>query len=268
LPSPESKLQTNVVKHRLKAGEIVYGTSLGTCLEPEVAIVLASAGVEFFFIDTEHSATSYAQIQVLCRTARGAGLIPMVRVTHNEPSLISRALDVGAMGIIVPRVHSAAEARAAIDAVKFPPHGHRGFGLGSIVTDLKGRRAPEEIESSDRETMAVLMIESCEGLDAVDEIVKVEGVDALFIGPYDLSLALGIVEDFANPLFQHAVEKVIDAANKVGVAAGLQSSDMSMLAWVRELGARFLMYGSDISVLLSGYESAIAELKSLPQAVS
>jgi 2-keto-3-deoxy-L-rhamnonate aldolase RhmA len=116
--------------------------------------------------------------------------------------------------------------------------------------------------------MAVLMIESCEGLDAVDEIVKVEGVDALFIGPYDLSLALGIVEDFANPLFQHAVEKVIDAANKVGVAAGLQSSDMSMLAWVRELGARFLMYGSDISVLLSGYESAIAELKSLPQAVS
>ena len=144
----------------------MYGTSLGGCLEPEISIVLAAAGVEFFFIDTEHSTTTYPQIQGLCRTARGAGLIPLVRVTQNEPSLISRALDVGAMGIIVPRVHSAAEARAAMDALKFPPLGHRGYGLGTIVTDLKGNSAQEEVDSANRETMAVMMIESQEGVRA------------------------------------------------------------------------------------------------------
>src|SRR5258708_38983332 len=122
--------------------------------------MLAVAGMDFFFVDTEHCSASYAQIQALCRAGRGAGIVPMVRVTQNEPSLISRALDVGAMGIIVPRVHSAAEARSAMDALKFPPLGHRGYGLGTIVTDLKGNSAQEEVNSANRETMAVMMIES------------------------------------------------------------------------------------------------------------
>jgi len=97
-------LQKNTLKERLKNGEVIYGTSLGGCLEPEVPVLLAAAGLDFFFIDTEHSTTTYSQIQCLCRSGRGAGVIPLVRVTQNECSLISRALDVGAMGIIVPRV--------------------------------------------------------------------------------------------------------------------------------------------------------------------
>ena len=138
--------------------------------------MLAAAGLDFFFIDTEHSTTTYAQIQGLCRTGRGAGVIPLVRVTQNESWLISRALDVGAMGIIVPRIHSAAEARAAMNALKFPPLGHRGYGLGSIVTDLKGVSAQEEVNSANRETMAIMMIESQEGLQAVEEIAAVPGL--------------------------------------------------------------------------------------------
>jgi 2-keto-3-deoxy-L-rhamnonate aldolase RhmA len=254
-------LQKNTVKERLKAGNLVYGTSLGGCLEPEISIVLAAAGVEFFFIDTEHSTTTYAQIQGLCRTARGAGLIPLVRVTQNEPSLISRALDVGAMGIIVPRVHSAAEARAAMDALKFPPLGHRGYGLGTIVTDLKGNSAQEEVNSANRETMAVMMIESQEGLSAAEEIASVPEVDVLFVGPYDLSLALGILEQFDSPVFLAALEKVVNAGTKAGIAVGLQSKDMSLLIRAREMGARFIIYSSDYSVLLSGYKQGISQLK-------
>jgi 4-hydroxy-2-oxoheptanedioate aldolase len=254
-------LQKNTVKERLKAGGQVYGTSLAGCLEPEISIVLAAAGVDFFFIDTEHSTTTYPQIQGLCRTARGAGVIPLVRVTRNEPSLISRALDVGAMGIIVPQVHSAPEARSAMDALKFPPLGHRGFGLGTIVTDLKGNSALEEVNSANRETMAIMMIESQEGLRAVDEIAAVPEVDVLFVGPYDLSLALGIVEQFDNPVFLQALEKVINAGTKAGVAVGLQSKDFSLLTRARDLGARFIIYSSDYSVLLAGYKEGLARLK-------
>jgi 2-keto-3-deoxy-L-rhamnonate aldolase RhmA len=255
-------VQRNTIKERLKSGEVVYGTSLGGCLEPEISIVLAAAGVEFFFVDTEHSTTTYAQVQGLCRTARGAGVIPLVRVTQNESSLISRALDVGAMGIIVPRVHSAAEARAAMDALKFPPLGHRGYGLGTIVTDLKGKSAQEEVNSANRETLAVMMIESQEGLRGVEEIAAVPEVDVLFVGPYDLSLALGILEQFDNPVFWKALEKVIDAGTKAGIAVGLQSKDMALLTRAREMGARFMVYSSDYSVLLSGYKEGISRLKS------
>jgi 4-hydroxy-2-oxoheptanedioate aldolase len=132
------RLQRNVVKEKLKAGGTVYGTSLGEWLDPELPVLLSAAGLDFFFIDTEHSATGYDHIKGLCRTARSSGIVPLVRVTKNSSMLISRALDVGAMGIIVPGVNSADEARAALDAMKFPPIGHRRYGLGGIVTDFKG----------------------------------------------------------------------------------------------------------------------------------
>lgn len=254
-------MQKNTTKELLKNGGVAYGTSLGACLDPEVAIVLAAAGLDFFFIDTEHSTTTYAQIQGLCRSGRGAGIIPLVRVTQNEASLITRALDVGAMGIIVPHVNSAAEARAAMKVLKFPPLGQRGFGLGSIVTDLKGKSAQEEVDSANRETLAVMMIESPEGLECVDEIASVPGVDVLFVGPYDLSLSLGILEQFDSPVYWGAIEKVINAGKKAGIAVGLQSKNMAMLKRAREMGARFIIYSSDFSTLLDGYKRGLGELK-------
>jgi 2-keto-3-deoxy-L-rhamnonate aldolase RhmA len=254
-------LQSNFVKRKLKAGEIVYGTSLGEWLDPEVPVLLAAAGLDFFFIDSEHSATSYSQMKGLCRTARGAGVIPLVRVTENAPALISRALDVGAMGIIVPQVNSAEQARAAIAAMKFPPIGHRGYGLGSIVTDLKPKAAQEEVDSANRETLAVIMIESREGLEAVEEIAAVPEIDLLFIGPYDLSLSLGIVEQFENPVFWNALKRIFAAARQANLAVGLQSGNMEFLARVRDMGARFLICGSETSVLLDGYRKALAALK-------
>jgi 4-hydroxy-2-oxoheptanedioate aldolase len=254
-------LQRNVVKEKLRSGGIVYGTSLGEWLDPEVPVFLAAAGLDFFFIDTEHSATGYDQIKGLCRTARSSGVVPLVRVTRNSSMLISRALDVGAMGIIVPGINSADEARAALDAMKFPPLGHRGYGLGSIVTDLKGNPAQSEIESANRETLAVMMVESREGLEAVDEIAAVPEIDVLFIGPYDLSLSLGIIEQFDHPLFEKALEKIISAGQKAGLAVGLQSGNNVLLRKVREMGVRFLICASETAVLLEGYKRTLAELK-------
>jgi 2-keto-3-deoxy-L-rhamnonate aldolase RhmA len=116
-------VRKNEVKQMLRDGKCVYGTSLEDSLDPEIAVLLSAAGLDFFFIDTEHSPANYSQIQGLCRAAVSAPITPLVRVTQNEPALISRALDVGAMGVIVPRVHSRAEAAAALDVMKFPPQG-------------------------------------------------------------------------------------------------------------------------------------------------
>jgi 4-hydroxy-2-oxoheptanedioate aldolase len=106
-----------------------------------------------------------------------------------------------------------------------------------------------------------MMIESQEGLEAVDEIAAVPEIDVLFIGPYDLSLSLGIIEQFENPLFWKALQRIIKAAQKAGVAVGLQSGNVAMLKRVREMGVRFLICGSESSVLLDGYKRAIAAIK-------
>jgi 2-dehydro-3-deoxyglucarate aldolase/4-hydroxy-2-oxoheptanedioate aldolase len=249
------------VREKLLAGGKVYGTSFGDRLDAELPIILAAAGIDFFFVDTEHSAVSYNQIKSICRSARGAGVVPLVRVTTNSSALIARALDIGAMGIIVPRINSVAEARAAVDAMKFPPIGNRGYGLGSIVTDLKGASAQEETLSANRETLVVLMIESQEGLDAVEEIAAVPAIDVLFIGPYDLSLSLGIIEQFEHPIFLKALEKIVKAGQNAGLAVGLQSGNMKLLTRVREMGVRFLICGSDSSVLLEGYRKTLAAMK-------
>ena len=254
-------MQRNTVKEKLKAGQCVYGTSLRACFDPEIAPVLGAAGLDFFFVDTEHSPATYPEIQALCRSARAVGVVPLVRVTDNQPHLISRALDVGAMGVIVPRVNSPQAARAAVGVAKFPPLGRRGFGLGSVITDYHDRPAAEEIESCNRETMVVVQIESKEALDYVEEIASLEGLDVLFIGPYDLSLSLGIIEQFDNPIFWEAVDRVVAACDKAGLTAGVQSGDMAFLRETQRRRVRFLMYSSDARVLLSAYKQSIRALK-------
>lgn len=261
--SEEPTVQPNVVKRKLKASECVYGTSLEDCLDPEIAVLLAAAGLDFFFVDTEHCPASPAQIQALCRAGRGAGIIPLVRVTQSEPELISRALDVGAMGVIVPRVHSAPQARSAVDVMKFPPLGHRGYGLRGIVNDFQVLSAKEGVESANRETLAVLMIESKEGIENVEEIAHTPQLDVLFVGPYDLTLSLDIIEEFENPIFLRALERIIAAATAAGVAVGLQSADMNLVLKARSMGARFLIYGSDTAILFGGYKDAVTRLKSI-----
>jgi 2-keto-3-deoxy-L-rhamnonate aldolase RhmA len=254
-------MHPNAVKAKLRRGECVYGTSLEDCLSPEMPVVLAAAGLDFFFVDTEHSPASYSEIQALCRTAHDRGIVPLVRVTENLPPLISRALDVGASGVIVPRLKSAEEVRAIVKCVKFSPLGERGFGLRSVNTDLKGGLAPAAIEASNRETMVVAMIETREAVEAVEKIAAVKGVDALFIGPYDLSLSLGILENFDSPIFWGAVDRVLAAAKAEGIAAGAQSRNLSMLAEIKKRGGRFLITGSDVAMLLDGFTRAMKELK-------
>jgi 2-keto-3-deoxy-L-rhamnonate aldolase RhmA len=254
-------MRKNTVKEMLKAGQCVYGTSLEDCLEPEMPVILARAGLDFFFVDTEHCTASYAEIQALCRAAHDVNIVALVRVAENRPELITRTLDVGTMGIIVPRIHSADAGRTALEVMKFPPLGHRGFGLRSIITDLQGKSAGEEIESCNRETLAVLMIESKAGLEGVEEIAALPGVDVLFIGPYDLTLSLGIVEQFDNPIFWNAVDRVIAACRAAGIATGIQTSNMSLLKEARSRGARFLLYGSDVAILFAGFKRVMSELK-------
>ena len=148
-----------------------------------------------------------------------------------------------------------------VRCVKFPPLGKRGYGLRSVVTNLQGGPAQAAVESCNQETMVVPMIETREALEDVERIAAVEGVDALFIGPYDLTLSLGILEQFDHAQFWDAVDRVIRAAKAAGIAAGLQTGSIPMLQEVRKRGGRFLLYASDVGVLLEGFRRGLAQLK-------
>jgi 2-keto-3-deoxy-L-rhamnonate aldolase RhmA len=254
-------MQTNKAKAALKAGECVYGTSLVECLDGEFAVKLAAVGFDLFFVDTEHTITDYREIQSICRAARGAGIVPMVRVTQNEPFLITRALDCGAMGIVVPRVHSAAAAKAAVDVMKYTPMGNRGFGMRGAITDYKSGVLADELASSNAETLAIVQIESREALNDVEQIARTPNLDALFVGPYDLSISMGIGEQFSHPDYWKAIDRVIAAAKAAGIACGLQTPDIGMLHEARKRGMRFLLYSSDVGVLFDAYRQGLAAAK-------
>ncbi len=253
-------MQTNTIKQRLHEG----GRTLGTCvtdhISPEIVTVFQAAGLDFFFIDTEHSVPSYRDVQTLVRTGRSMGVIPIVRVTQSEPFLISRLLDVGAMGIIAPRIGSVEEARRVVAAMKFPPQGQRGYGLRGIINDYQFAGAGPEMESANRQTMVILQMESKECVEAIFEIAAVPGVDAIMIGPFDLSISLGIPGDFEHPIFWQAFDRMVEACQKAGIAPGIHMGNAAQLSKAAARGARFLVCGSDASVLLAGFKGIVQHM--------
>ena len=253
-------MQTNTIKHKLKAGGSVLGTAITDHVSPETVTIFKAAGLDCFFVDTEHSVPSYQDVQTLVRAGRSANVIPLVRVTQSEYFLIARLLDIGAMGIIAPRTGSVAEARSVVDAMKFTPEGNRGYGLRGIINDYQYAGAKAEMESANRETMVVLQVESQECLDNVFEIAAVPGVDALMIGPFDLTISMGIPGEFDNPLYWNAIDRVVEASNRVGIAPGIHMANAGALKKAAERGMRFLVCSSDSNVMLAGFKGIVQEV--------
>lgn len=254
-------MQKNHAKAKLKAGECVYGTSVEYCLDPEISLLLAKAGLDLFFIDTEHQTANYGQIRAICRTARDFQITPMVRVTQCEPALITRALDCGAMGIVVPRVNTPEQALTAVRAMRYTPDGDRGFGMHSIMTNFEWGDPVAMMAETNRETLAILQVESRQALESVEAIAATPGLDVLFIGPYDLSISMGIAEKFRGSEFWDAVDRVVAACRANGVATALQTGDPWILKESRRRGVRLLLYSGDFSVLFAAYRDQLARLK-------
>ena len=253
-------MQTNTIKHTLKAGGSVLGTAITDHVSPETVTIFKAASLDCFFVDTEHSVPSYQDVQTLVRAGRSANVIPLVRVTQSEYFLIARLLDIGAMGIIAPRTGSVAEARSVVDAMKFTPQGNRGYGLRGIINDYQYAGAKAEMESANRETMVVLQVESQECLDNVFEIAAVPGVDALMIGPFDLTISMGIPGDFDNPLYWDAIDRVVQACNRAGIAPGIHMPNAAALKKAAGRGMRFLVCSSDSNVMLAGFKGIVQEM--------
>ena len=243
-------MQKNVTKSKMLAGESVLGCFL-RYRDASLAEVLGYQGWDFFLFDAEHSTLEPRDCEELVRVAELRGVTPIVRVPTNQPHVILRFLDIGAQGIQVPMVNSAAQAESAVRAIKFSPRGARGLA-GSRAAGY-GQTEPfnEYVTTANAEILLIVQVETAEALPQVSEIARVDGVDMVFIGPSDLSLSLGVPGQPQHPRVREATERIAAEVAKAGKLLGAFASTAESAREWRQRGARYVVCNLE-SVLLPG----------------
>jgi 2-keto-3-deoxy-L-rhamnonate aldolase RhmA len=242
-------MRVNAVKHALKAGELQLGCNFGVLRSAEIPRLLSAAGFHWAFIDTEHGAFDLETVQDVCRVSQLAGICLVVRVADLQYPLVARALDCGAQGIIFPRMEDPKLLETAISWTRYPPDGVRGYGLQPSQVDYEPLAINEVIAHLNANILTVLQIESRLAVEARDEILSVPGIDAVMIGPADLSISMGIPGQFQHPDLIDAVELIRDTCERKGIAPGIHTRTGALAKMWKERGMRFLSCGSDIAFL-------------------
>ncbi len=246
-------MKINTVKRALRDGQVQLGTGFAQLRSQDVVRILAAAGFDWAFLDGEHGGFGQETLQDLCRIAVKVGLSPIVRVADLQYSLIARALDCGAEGVIFPRVESPELLERAVSWTKYPPEGVRGMGLTPLQIDFEPASIPQMMEHLNRESLVVLQIETRRAFEAREELLSVPGIDAVMVGPVDLSVSLGVPGDFEHPSMVDTMEKIVESCRAHSVAPGTQTRNLGLAKFWRERGMLFLGCSSETAML---YERA------------
>ena len=255
-------MKNNEVRHNLLAGVAQIGCFMGLG-SPNVAELLTRAGLDWLVIETEHNNLDVAQIEHILMAVQGSGAMPIVRVASSQQVYIQRALDVGAMGVLVPMVRSVAEAEAIVAATRFPPEGRRSFGPlrashYSLDNEDYLRRANDNI-------LVALIVETREMLDNLEDIAAVPGVDVLFLGPFDLCLSLGLDPlQLPLPEVDAVLERMLEVGRVTGKAVGYAADSPEGLRALQAQGVTFVSYGQDYGLLLRAIREGVAAFGNAP----
>lgn len=233
----------------LRTGQHVTGTCI-VSTSPQWPAMVARTGLDFVFIDTEHVPIERTQLAWMCRTYDALDLAPIVRIPAPDPYLACQVLDAGATGVVAPYLETVAEVRQLRGATKLRPL--KGQRLGQAL-EGQGRLEPEMedyLAERNRGHLCILNIESTPALSALDEMLAVPDIDALLIGPHDLSISLGIPEQYQHADFRHAVSTIIRKGRAAGVGVGMHWSEgiSELVAWARE-GLNLIIYSSDFQLV-------------------
>jgi 2-keto-3-deoxy-L-rhamnonate aldolase RhmA len=239
-------VRDNRVKQTLAAGGVSVGTMNIEFATTGIGRLMAEAGAEFCVFDMEHSGWSMETIRQVIATSRCADLVPFVRPPTTQYHLISRALDVGAMGLVIPLVGSAEQARFAVECAMYPPRGKRGCAFAVAHDDYAGGDLATKMRHTNDNLCVIAQIETEEGVNNVDAIAATPGIDALWIGQFDLTTSLGIAGNFDHPKFKDATKRIVAACHKHNIAATLAVMDPDQLAAGPENGFRLLVYAADL----------------------
>lgn len=253
-------LNVNPLKRSLRAGRRAVGCMLVEIRQTAVMRLLANAGLDFVIIDNEHGPFTIETIADLSREAVLLGITPIVRVPDLSYASVTRPLDAGALGIMIPRVRERHEVEEVVRMAKYPPAGIRGSVMARGHTNFLGGPVGPAMGAMNEETMVVVQIETREAFERVDSILSVPGVDVGFIGPNDLSIALGMPGEMERPEFVRALETIRDACRAGGVAPAIQMNDVIRASHWAARGMQMLSFSSEAGMLTQAARDARAAI--------
>lgn len=260
-------LAPNRLRDRLSRGELALGFGVHHLRSGATGMIAAAAGFDWLFIDMEHGALSVQEATQMAIAALGQGITPIVRCCRDALFEGTRALDNGAMGVVVPHVDSAEEARAVATAFRFPPLGMRSWGGPPYAYGFAAPSVAEAQEALNREILVTVMIETPEAVEAADAIAAVEGIDALMIGTSDLSSTMGIAGQIGHARVRAAYEAVGAACRRHGKVLGMGGVyDEANAAAYIGLGARLVLGGNDHPLLLAAASARAGFLRGIQPA--
>ena len=238
-------------------GETVPGSMVFEFFTPGISQVLKLAGAEYVIFDMEHAGFSIAQLKQQVAACRGLGIAPMVRVPRGEYQFIARALDVGAQGIMVPMVESLDEARHLVEAIRYPPVGRRGAAFGFAHDDYTAGDPGTKMRAANNRNLLIAQIETERGLENVEAIAALDGIDCLWLGHFDMTNFLGIPGQFDHPKYLNAIKTIVKVARKHGKGRGFMAADAAWARRYKRYGFNMLATGTDQGILMNGVKTVL-----------
>ena len=254
-------MRENQVKRTLADGGVALGSMAFEFNTTGFARLAAGAGAEFVVFDQEHTGWSVETIRLLVATSGAAELVPMVRVPTTQYHLIARVLDVGARGIMVPMVETVEQARSIVQSAKYPPVGRRGAAFGVAHDDYSGGDVGENIRSANAELLLIAQIETVTGVECVEDLAVVDGIDVLWIGHFDLTNSMGIPAQFEHPRYLDAVKRVVAACQTHGKVAGIMAGSVADAQAALEQGFRIIAYSGDLWIYQQALREGLATIR-------
>ena len=265
MPDDPRDIVRNHAKEKLARGGVVASMTVRLIRTIEIARIIKTAGFDSFYIDVEHSSFSLETVSEICMAGLEAGITPMVRVPTGRPEHVARVLEGGALGVIVPHVRSADEAKSVVAAARFSPAGDRSPVGGLPHLHFRSFPVLEATRALNDATMVVVMMETLAALEHVEEIAAVEGIDMLFIGTNDLTTEMGQMGNFDHPRVREAYTRTIAACRRHGKHVGIGGlmTRPDLIAEYVKLGARFVSTGTDLAFLLAACAQRAKQVREL-----
>ena len=251
------------LKARLRNGESIIGTMITTVDNPDIAKILKVCGFDFFIIDNEHGSYDYSAVARICSVARAIDFTTVIRIPEPRREVVLKYMEMGADGILLPNCESAETAKLLVEYSKYAPMGDRGVSLQRGHTGyIAPKSATEYMQKANEENIIMCQIESPKGVENVEAILNVEGVDACFIGPNDLSQSYGLMGQFDHPTIVGAMDKVVAAAKAKGKFSGVHftGSPEMLKPWMAK-GMTLNLWSNEVTMILNNAREGLAKLR-------
>lgn len=246
-------------KNRIINSDQIRGAMIFEFFSPGIPLILKNAGCDFIIFDMEHGGLSLEQFKNLAAISNANKILPFIRIPELSYNYITRALDLGAAGIMTPMVNSAEEAKTIVQSSKYPPLGVRGAGFGFAHDNYVNKNPLSYIQESNNKLINIIQIETSSGLKNVEDIASIDGVDCLWVGHFDLTNFLEIPGDFKSPIYVDAINRIVSAAKSNNKSLGIMVNNKSELEIYSNLGFNIIAVGTEMKLLGDGISNVLTK---------